>query len=424
MGLEKLGVFNTPETVVMGNNIPVYDLRVDNNGVAEWYILRYENLKTCFILTDSKDDAIGQFVTEGKYLKWNLSINLYEDIVLASLWRGDDCSRSGAHGTQMYAYLATDLKGQEQFRLSSRVKTDLYNFDTFNLEDSKASFPQSREYDIDVEWNGMRIQYRQSYSVECGRSRDHMRATHRTVPSEAYLRIGEEERYELGEELKYSVVARKIREHFGKNIPPEIEEVLLVEDFIREETQVKNLFEFLLRRGDIFESELTRKYFSSKQEEIEAEKDGVMFDFIGHFRRMGASKNCDLWVIGSDGSLREPDELERRKDYPEGNKRWRRVETDELALAWHCGLNSRAWEGSEYEVVHAPKNITERQKQTVRKIEEEIKKVTGEGPGKFFAKKQKKIGTHASREEISVYSDDGDFGNNPFAVALAGIGKK
>lgn len=61
----------------------------------------------------------------------------------------------------------------------------------------------------------------------------------------------------------------------------------------------------------------------------------ILVDFGGHFRVMGATSNAQYWVIKTDGTEREPDEVNYRKRYTsEGWKSWRLVGPEELAISW------------------------------------------------------------------------------------------
>lgn len=104
-------------------------------------------------------------------------------------------------------------------------------------------------------------------------------------------------------------------------------------------------------------------------------------NFGGYFRRMGVSGNGDWWVVRSDGSLRDPEEVNYRKRYnSEGQKQWSFVGPDELALRWDCGTTRDVDGSSTFEVVKLPVGgCTAAQLHTVRSIEEEI----GATPGVF-----------------------------------------
>ncbi|OGZ00028.1 MAG: hypothetical protein A2945_04275 [Candidatus Liptonbacteria bacterium RIFCSPLOWO2_01_FULL_52_25] len=97
----------------------------------------------------------------------------------------------------------------------------------------------------------------------------------------------------------------------------------------------------------------------------------ALINFGGHFRVMGRTDNAQFWVVQPDGSLREPDEVQYRKRYSsEGDKRWRLVRPEELALSW--SKNSSA-SPHEFTVVKLPVNgITPEQKAAVVKLEREI----------------------------------------------------
>lgn len=88
----------------------------------------------------------------------------------------------------------------------------------------------------------------------------------------------------------------------------------------------------------------------------------ILVDFGGHFRRMGAAGHADSWVIKPDGSLRSPDSNLYRKRYTsEGDKSWRLVEANELALAWYgdiaCEVKKLPVGGCTFEQLVAVKKI-------------------------------------------------------------------
>jgi hypothetical protein len=58
-------------------------------------------------------------------------------------------------------------------------------------------------------------------------------------------------------------------------------------------------------------------------------------NFGGRFRVMGATSQAQYWVIRPDGSERLPDEVKYRTGYTlEGEKLWRLVGREELAISW------------------------------------------------------------------------------------------
>lgn len=97
----------------------------------------------------------------------------------------------------------------------------------------------------------------------------------------------------------------------------------------------------------------------------------VLVDFGGHFRVMGATGNAQYWVIKPDGSEREPDEVSYRKRYTsEGDKKWRLVGPEELAISWF-----KAYTAADHEFVvnKLPEGgCTQDQLATVKRLEREI----------------------------------------------------
>jgi hypothetical protein len=97
----------------------------------------------------------------------------------------------------------------------------------------------------------------------------------------------------------------------------------------------------------------------------------LLLDFGGHFRVMGATGQAQYWVVAADGSLREPDTINYRKRYSEeGEKWWKVVEADELALSWH-----KAYTAADHEFAVNKKpaaGCTPAQLETAARLEEEI----------------------------------------------------
>ncbi|MBI1908274.1 hypothetical protein HYS28_02565 [Candidatus Uhrbacteria bacterium] len=86
---------------------------------------------------------------------------------------------------------------------------------------------------------------------------------------------------------------------------------------------------------------------------------------------MGATGNADYWVVRPDGTLRDPDEVSYRKRYTsEGDKQWRLVGADELAITW-----SKAYTAAPHEFAVAKLPVggcTTEQLATVSRLEREI----------------------------------------------------
>ena len=99
----------------------------------------------------------------------------------------------------------------------------------------------------------------------------------------------------------------------------------------------------------------------------------ILVNWGGHFRVMGATCQADYWVIRPDGSLRLPTSTGYRKRYmDEGEKTWRLVGTEELALSW-----SKAFTAAHHEFVVAklPEGgCTPAQLEAVSRIEAELEK--------------------------------------------------
>ena len=116
--------------------------------------------------------------------------------------------------------------------------------------------------------------------------------------------------------------------------------------------------------------------FASIESELKSLDEGqgagkILVDFGGHFRTMGATKNAQYWVIEPDGLEREPDEISHRKGYlSEGDKKWRQVNPEELAISWF-----KSYTAAEHVffVDRLPDNgCTSEQLATVARLEQEI----------------------------------------------------
>lgn len=88
----------------------------------------------------------------------------------------------------------------------------------------------------------------------------------------------------------------------------------------------------------------------------------ILLNWGGHFRVMGNSGHSQYWVIGADGNFRFHTSIDYRKRYTsEGNKYWRIVGPEELALTWNGGISVT--------VVHRPVEVTDAQRQAVAELE-------------------------------------------------------
>lgn len=100
-----------------------------------------------------------------------------------------------------------------------------------------------------------------------------------------------------------------------------------------------------------------------------------LVNFGGHFRVMGATGQTQYWVIRPDGTEREPDKVSYRMRYTsEGEKCWRLVSPDELALVW---IKANTAAPHEFTVAKLPvgDGVTDSQFATVKRLEAEIEKV-------------------------------------------------
>ncbi len=116
---------------------------------------------------------------------------------------------------------------------------------------------------------------------------------------------------------------------------------------------------------------LQARWGIAKQLNSLKEQGEILVSWGGHFRVMGGANNQQYWVIRPDGAEREAEDVEYRKRYTsEGNKFWRIVDREELAISWSKG-NSAALHN--FTVNHLPVGgLTSAQKETVSRIEDTI----------------------------------------------------
>ncbi len=86
---------------------------------------------------------------------------------------------------------------------------------------------------------------------------------------------------------------------------------------------------------------------------------------------MGATSQAQYWVVRPDGTQRDPDTISYRKRYSEeGDKQWRQVEPDELAISWFKAYTAA---DNDFVVNKAPVGgCTIAQLETVHRLEAEI----------------------------------------------------
>jgi hypothetical protein len=177
------------------------------------------------------------------------------------------------------------------------------------------------------------------------------------------------------EELRNKAIAATQKSYFNlteANLREQVQETAREQSFDTMPTEgwYDSLTSWVEKANDIIEKfeEAARELETLEKRQSSGD---VLVDFGGHFRRMGNSGNGDFWVVSPDGSLREPDEVSYRKRYiSEGNKQWRLISDDELALKWSCGTMRDVSGSSEFIVAKMPVNgITEAQREAVRRIE-------------------------------------------------------
>jgi len=93
----------------------------------------------------------------------------------------------------------------------------------------------------------------------------------------------------------------------------------------------------------------------------------IAVNFGGRYRRMGTSNNSDFWVIAGDGQFVDPSRIKYRPRHKEeGEKKWRVVEGQELAIAW-----KKPSAGAEHQCLvekFPVEGITPQQQETVRDL--------------------------------------------------------
>ncbi len=126
----------------------------------------------------------------------------------------------------------------------------------------------------------------------------------------------------------------------------------------------------------VSEAKIALERFAEVELELEALEDRqnsgeVLQNFGGHFRVGSRTGNAQYWVVAPDGTERKPDEVKYRKKYTsEGEKFWRLVEPEELAISWFKD-NSSA--NHEFVADKIPVGgCTPEQLATVERIEREI----------------------------------------------------
>lgn len=134
--------------------------------------------------------------------------------------------------------------------------------------------------------------------------------------------------------------------------------------------QVKAVAEILNGDEQDYEAALA-KVREAEELLAAAERKDVLVNYGGAFRARGRTGNRDYWVVRPDGSLRDPDALTPfKRSSAEGEKRWRVVAPEELAISWSKRSSAAP---HEFRVDHLPEGeCTSEQLATVRRLEEEI----------------------------------------------------
>jgi hypothetical protein len=176
------------------------------------------------------------------------------------------------------------------------------------------------------------------------------------------------------ERLRTVAIATMTQSHFGlaeANLRRAVQEIAERQGFETMPTEgYESLTDWAVRAKAVIER------FTAVEQELktlEARQGSgeVRVDFGGHFRVMGATGNAQYWVIRPDGSERDPDEVNYRKRWTsEGDKRWRLVGPEELAIMW-----SKSCTAADHEFVVAKLpagECTAEQLATVEHVEREI----------------------------------------------------
>lgn len=121
-------------------------------------------------------------------------------------------------------------------------------------------------------------------------------------------------------------------------------------------------------------AEFQTEWAKAEALQCRVESGEILTNFGGHFRVMGATGNAQYWVIMPDGSERDADEVSYRKRYTsEGEKKWRLVGPEELAIMWSKAFTAAP---HEFAVIKYPDGgCTPEQLSAVKRIECEIFKL-------------------------------------------------
>lgn len=230
--LTLIGIFETGCPYF--SEIDVYDFRDKRRGPALWAFMEFEQDLLIVLLPPPPDQKpIGRYFGGKKYLKWNSSIKLTGDIRLVSWWPGTDVSRSGQHGTQHYAGLATYQAGTE-WKLSVPVSSGSIALPKKRRQYTPwGALPKEKgDFDIDIDFHGLKITYRRSRLCSSGSSPDHQRRPEQTTtPTTTTVQYNGQSVEILGEYAPDSVY-RAIKKIFP-NLPSEVEAELFLKDICR-----------------------------------------------------------------------------------------------------------------------------------------------------------------------------------------------
>jgi len=101
-----------------------------------------------------------------------------------------------------------------------------------------------------------------------------------------------------------------------------------------------------------FASRLSEAWAQAEQLRQLRDAGEILVNWGGHFRVMGRTGNAQYWVLRPNGQERHFDEVSYRKRYTsEGEKFWRLVGREELAISWFKSCSAAA---HEFVVNHLP----------------------------------------------------------------------
>jgi len=162
--LTLLGIFETYQPASWIPGLQVYDLRKKKEGAALWAFLRFEQDSVIVLLQPpANSPPIGKNFSGSQYLGPRApEVKIDVDARLALWWGDKDASRSGLHGTQHYAGLATSRRGNS-FELHRPVSRGSFGWEKLG----RTINPKKQSFDLQVGEN-IKISFRKEYPYRSG----------------------------------------------------------------------------------------------------------------------------------------------------------------------------------------------------------------------------------------------------------------